>query len=369
MAQAVRRVAVTGAAGYLGRAVLAELGRACHGFEQIVALDLRPAPAAVWQPGVVWERADVRDGAGLAQLFAAYRPDAVVHLASVPEPPAGMSRQAQYAVDVLGTRNVIAAALGAGVRHLVYTSSGAAYGYHPDNPVPLREEHPLRGNEEFPYAWHKRLAEAELRAAREHHPELRQLLLRLCTVLGPGLRNQITALWSGPVVIGVRGSASPFSLIWDRDVARCIALGLRAGASGVYNLAGAGTISLREMAALARKPFLPLPPVALAAGLGLARRLGLSRHGPEQLGFLRYRPVLAADAIATRLGFRPRLASREVFALWLAAAQGLPEPACMRRPQEPAPLQGPSPPAAVQPPPPAARPASDAVPAAGGTAR
>jgi UDP-glucose 4-epimerase len=323
-------IAVTGAAGYVGRLVVGELARDRAGFRKVLALDVREVPAAQQVAGVEHLVADVRSPE-LGKLFTRHEVDAVVHLASIVAPPPGMGRSEQYGVDVLGTRNVIEACLEAGVGQLVHASSGAAYGYHADNPARLNETDELRGNEAFAYSWHKRLAEEELRRARWEHPELGQLVLRLSTVLGAGLKNQITGLWSGPVVMGVRGTATPFSIIWDRDVARCVAFGLRTGATGIYNLAGSGVVTLRDMAARAGKRFVPIPSLAIKGGIAALRRLGLTHFGPEQVMYVAHRPVLANEALINDLGFKPRLTSSEVFELWLAHEQGKPEPACMRR--------------------------------------
>ena len=62
---------------------------------------------------------------------------------------------------------------------IVVTSSGAAYGYHPDNPVPLTEDAPCRGNPEFAYADHKRQVEEMLAEVRATHPALEQVVLRV----------------------------------------------------------------------------------------------------------------------------------------------------------------------------------------------
>src|SRR5690606_16947140 len=107
-----------------------------------------------------------------------------------------------------------------GVSRLVVTSSGAAYGYHADNKVPLTEDCPLRGNEEFAYSHHKRLVEEMLAKARGEHPLLEQVVLRVGTVLGPGLDNQITALFRKKRLLAVAGSESPFVFIWVDDLAR-----------------------------------------------------------------------------------------------------------------------------------------------------
>ena len=41
--------------------------------------------------------------------------------------------------------------------------------------------------------------------------------------------------------------------------------------------------------------------------------LGLSRYGPEQVDFLRYRPVLDNRRLKEVFGYLPRMSSAEVF--------------------------------------------------------
>ena len=51
-------------------------------------------------------------------------------------------------------------AIEAGVKRLVYASSVAAYGFHPENPQPLTEDVPARGSESFYYSAQKAELEA-----------------------------------------------------------------------------------------------------------------------------------------------------------------------------------------------------------------
>lgn len=305
-------VLVTGAAGLVGRQVVRRLANGADDAPRVVALDLREVPEEAHLPGVAYETGDIRDP-DLAKRFEAHGVDTVVHLAAVVAPGPESSRDEEYAIDVLGTENVLAACLAAGVRRLVYTSSGAAYGYHADNPRPLRESDPLRGNEEFAYAYHKRLAEEALARARETHPELEQLVLRPGTILGDTVASPISALFERPLVVAVRGADAPFVLVWDEDVADCIVHGIRTGSSGVYNLCGDGAVPLREIARRLGKPYLPLPGWLLAGALRGLQALRLSARGPEQVDFLRYRPVLSNEALKSELGFVPRHTSDACF--------------------------------------------------------
>ncbi|WP_375690072.1 SDR family oxidoreductase [Pseudooceanicola sp. LIPI14-2-Ac024] len=305
------RILITGAAGMVGRALLAEMPGA-----DVVATDL----ARGGIPDLVRFRTMDVTGNDPARVIGDERPEVVVHLASIVTPPAGMSRDAAFAVDVTGTRNVIEACVKHGVRRLVVTSSGAAYGYHADNPVPLRETDPCRGNVEFAYSDHKRQVEEMLAEARTAHPALEQVVLRVGTVLGAGVENQITALFHRRRLLAVGGSDSPFVFIWTRDLARILKRAATDGPAGTYNVAGDGWLGVGDLAATLGKPVMRLPAWALKAALGLAHPLRLSRYGPEQVRFLQYRPVLANDRLKSDFGYVPEKTSAEVFELWKTEA-------------------------------------------------
>jgi len=313
----MRRVLVTGAAGYLGSRLVQSLaqglGRSDSGC--VVAADIRELDDAARLPGVDYLRWDVREP-GLDSALRRFSIDTVVHLAAIVTPGPKSNRELEYAVDVEGTRNVLEACCAAGVRRVVVTSSGAAYGYHPDNPEWLDEDDPIRGNQEFAYSFHKRLVEDMLLEYRRRHPELEQVVFRVGTILGATTRNQITALFERPRLLAIRGSASPFVFIWDEDVVGAIEHAIDAGPPGVYNVAGDGAMSIQDIAAKLGKRCITLPAGLLRALLAVLHPLGLSRYGPEQVNFLRYRPVLANRRLKEVFGYVPRLSSSEVFDLF-----------------------------------------------------
>jgi len=298
------RILITGAGGNVGRALLAGLSG-----HEVLATALHPIA------GVAFERVDVT-GDDAARVIGAFKPEVVVHLASIVTPPKGSTRDFEWRVDVQGSRNVMQACVAAGVRRLVVTSSGAAYGYHADNPVPLRETDPVRGNVEFPYSDHKRQVEEMLAEARGDHPGLEQVVLRIGTVLGEGVDNQITALFRKKRLLAVAGADSPFVFIWTKDLARILIRAATDGPAGVFNVAGDGAMTVHDLARVLGKPVLTLPVWLLRGALAVARPLGLSRYGPEQVRFLQYRPVLDNTALKDGFGYTPELTSAQVFDLW-----------------------------------------------------
>lgn len=310
-------VLVTGAAGYVGKKLVRALSRQPERFGVIVATDVRDTPPGAREPGVVYEHHDVRSS-DLAALLTRHQIDTVVHLATVVTPGKGMGHELLYDIDVRGSQNVLGACVAAGVSRLVVTSSGAAYGYHADNAPLLTEEAPLRGNPEFAYSDHKRLVEEMLAKGREAHPGLAQLIFRPGTILGQGTENQITAIFTRPVVVGLRESETPFVFVLDDDVVRVIAQGAAEGWSGVYNLAGEGVLTLREVARLLGKPYVAVPEGKLKAALSLLKQAGVIAEGPEQTAFLAHRPVLSADKLRRERGVK-LMPSRDVFEHWRRA--------------------------------------------------
>ncbi|MFN0098745.1 MAG: NAD-dependent epimerase/dehydratase family protein [Gemmatimonadaceae bacterium] len=309
------RVLISGGGGYIGGHVGAQLV-AQGAF--VVGTDLRARSDRAFPVLAV----DVRDRA-LVEVLRIHAITHVVHLASVLESTRDRARD--YDIDVNGTRTVVESCLAAGVRHLTVSSSGAAYGYHADNPEWIDEHDPLRATESFAYAHHKRLVEELLAGYRATHPQLAQLVLRIGTVLGEATRNQITALFERKRVLVVRGSDSPFVFVWDRDVAAIITRGVLGSVAGIFNVAGSGRLTVHELARRLGKPTMTIPAWGLRAALAVARMLGVGRYGPEQVDFLRYRPVLSNRRLITEFGYTPQKTSAEVFDVWVNAQRGEPE--------------------------------------------
>ncbi|WP_244929581.1 SDR family oxidoreductase [Nocardioides sp. W7] len=301
------RVLVTGGSGFLGSSVVR--GLAAAGLD-VTSADLREPSAAA--PGVHHVRLDVTDPALVDAVVAEARPEVVVHLAAIVTPGGESNRALERAVDVDGTRHLLDACVAHGVRRVVVSSSGAAYGYHPDNPAWITEDQPVRGNEEFAYSHHKRLVEELLGS----YGSLEQVVLRIGTILGNSVDNQITALFERRRLLRIRGSESPFVFIWDTDVVAIVQQAVTGPVTGVFNVAGDGALTITEIAGLLGKPVLTLPEPVIRAALAVGKRLGLTAYGPEQTMFLQYRPVLANDRLKTVFGYTPSRTSREAFDDW-----------------------------------------------------
>lgn len=304
------RVLITGAAGYVGGL----LGQRLMRDFEVIGTDIRQRADL---PFVI-RQMDIRDKA-LADLLKEQAISHVVHLASVLD--AGSDRAREFDIDVNGTKNVLDSCLKAGVGHITITSSGAAYGYHADNPDWIDESQPLRGNPEFAYSDHKRQIEEMLARYRIEHPQLRQLILRPGTILGATTQNLITNLFRKKRILAISGSASPFVFIWDQDIVAAIEHGLRGNKSGIYNMAGDGALPVSEIAAILGKKMRTLPVGLLRAVLRCGRFLRIGRYGPEQVDFLRYRPVLCNRRLKQEFGYQPQKTSEETFRFYVEHAR------------------------------------------------
>ena len=153
-------VAVTGPTGTFGFGLIPQL-QADGRVARIVGIARRPFdPAAHGWTKMTYRRGDVRDRAALQDAFG--RADVVVHLAFLVSGAA--AGETLRAVNVDGTLNAFRAAAAAGARRFVYSSSVAAYGFHPDNPAGMAEDWPVRADQRLFYARQKAELEHLLRA-------------------------------------------------------------------------------------------------------------------------------------------------------------------------------------------------------------
>jgi len=151
------RLAVTGAAGFLGRRLIESLA---SGWE-IHAIDRREPPSGLWTDlgSVHWHRADVAEREAMAPLFASLRAgggvDVLVHLAGHYD-FTGRKHPEYERTNVGGTRLLLELARDLAPRRFVFASSIAACEF-PAAGRRLDESSPPDGR--HVYAWSKCLGE------------------------------------------------------------------------------------------------------------------------------------------------------------------------------------------------------------------
>jgi UDP-glucose 4-epimerase len=312
------RYLVTGGSGYIGSRLVARLAEE-ETTDRVVVADLRPPRTP--RPKVTYERLDVSDTQAAHALFARERPDILVHLAFVLNPI--HDERKMYEVDVNGTSAVLEAATAAEVGHVLVTSSATAYGAFPDNPVPLTEEHPVRGVPSFEYARDKAESDRICQLWANQHPDRTMTIVRPTVVFGPTVDNFIVRLLNAqPFLADLGGEPPPMQFVHEDDLAEALWGLLEGRHGGAFNVAADGTMTLRECAALIGLPVRRVPRRLYWAAAAALWRLRLSEAPPGYLHFVVHPWVVSNQKLKDTLGWTPRHSTRETFEI-TARARGL----------------------------------------------
>jgi UDP-glucose 4-epimerase len=303
-----RRILVTGAAGFMGGRVVRWLASRPD-VDEAIAVDVTAGDPAL--DGVRWVRRDVADG--LSDLLEGV--DAVVHHAFVLRPPRDLQTAAR--VNVAATARLVADAAAAGVRRMVYPSSTTVYGARPGTGFHTEDEtpQPIPG---FTYSEHKVAAERLLLGGAERGgPEV--VVLRGCVVTGPGSDNFILSSLALPFFPVPRDANPDMQFLHVDDYVAAVAAALDGGTSGIYNVAGAGTIPLRTLAAVLGTRAVVVPEGVLRRVVEWSWRLRLQNRSPAPgLAFISHPWLASIDKIGADLGWQPVHTSREAVTAWAA---------------------------------------------------
>jgi UDP-glucose 4-epimerase len=315
------RYVITGGSGYIGTRLVDLLSRR-EDTERIVICDV--VPPRGYKPKTEFERLDVRDRAAVSSLVERAKPDALVHLAFILNP--SHDEHFMYDVDVNGTQNVLDAAAGAGTGQVLVTSSSTAYGAFPDNPVPLTEDHPVRGVAGFPYARDKTESDRLCQLWAKNHPDRVMTIVRPCIVFGPNADNFIVRLWTKqPFAVDAGGNLEQkIQFVHEDDVVEAVTALLLGRHAGAFNVAGAGDMTTRECAELVGSPIRKMP---LGAFRALARAMWaarLSEAPPGQIPFGLYPWIVSTEKIERTTGWRPAHTTRDTFEITMRAHGKLP---------------------------------------------
>lgn len=144
----MKRVLVTGGAGYIGSHTLVELSQ--RGYELFVLDDFSnssprslEAVAKVIGKKIPHVVCDIRSVDGVSAALRDFQPDAVIHFAGVKSVGESCRDPMKYYdINVQGTLNLIAAMESSGCRKLIFSSSATVYG--DPSELPLTEKAALR---------------------------------------------------------------------------------------------------------------------------------------------------------------------------------------------------------------------------------
>jgi UDP-glucose 4-epimerase len=314
------RALVTGGAGTIGSTVVDQLVRA--GAKEVIVLDdftrgTRANLAWALEHGPVRVvDGDIRDRKILAELTAGA--DVVYHLAAIRITQCAEDPRLALGVLADGTFNVLEAAVAAGVRKVVASSSASVYGLA--TTFPTREDHHPYANDTI-YGAAKVFNEGLLRSFHAMYG-LDYVALRYFNVYGPrmdvhGVYTEVLVRWmeriakgEPPLIFGTGQQTMDF--VYTEDIARANLLAADAPITDeVFNIASGVETSLVELAQ------------ALLHVMGSDLAI---EYGPERSVNKVSRRLADITKAADALGWKPEVGMEEglerLVAWWHAEREG-----------------------------------------------
>jgi dTDP-glucose 4,6-dehydratase len=329
---------VTGSSGLLGRELVGQLagrGLRIRGLDRAPRSEpqaqargdlfespayLANTPAPTFGPRIEHFHADLLDPATCHKAFESVA--TIVHTAALQHHsvPPRWGRERFFSANVAMTRNVVNAAVAAGVRHIVLVSSDMVYGL-PSGGA-LRESDAPRPI--GPYGRSKLASEQLCQSARQRG--LTVTILRPRLIVGPGRLGVLTRLFdrirAGRSVPMLGDGGNRYQMVGAADVAAACVAAIDRPIDGVFNLGSSDPPTVRELlkelcrraGTGSRVRELPLAPAN--AALWMLHAVRLAPLVPEQFRIAAIDYVLDTSAAARDLGWTPRLNDTEM--LWQA---------------------------------------------------
>lgn len=322
------RIAITGASGNIGTALLRRL--TADGEHQLAAIARRVPDGGAPYAAASWHSVDLAEADAATRLSTAFDGvDTVVHLAWGFQPSHNIDYL--YRLGVGGTAAVLQAARTAGVRHLIHMSSVGAYSAAPGRRVD--ESAAREGIPSLAYSLHKAEAERLLDSYERQAGEAGMLISRLrpgfvvqpdaaSALLRYGLPGYVPARVLALLPILPLDRRLSIPVVHSDDLADGIVRVIERQAGGAFNFAGEPPVTRDDVAAAlgARPVQVPAKVISLLAGVGWRLRLQALDPGWIDLAFSV--PLLDTDRARTELEWTPAVDARQALAMTIQAMAG-----------------------------------------------
>lgn len=298
------KVAITGISSFLASKILPMLEND-ENITEILGLDIKEPQLK--SKKLKFKKSDVRDP-NLEEALKGC--DALIHLAFIVFLNVPKKRDEIYSINVEGSKNAFRCAQKAGIKHILYASSIAAYGAFPDNPLPITEEWPIRIMEKkFYYNETKVIVEKFLDELENEHPDITITRFRPPIIIGAPLENWTLIAALKGKYMHASDPSGILQFIHVEDVANAFYLALKKGIGGIFNITGDG-ITYEEYAKALGKPLKKsrklLKKIALFF-LVITYRLHLQRKvDPGWLRITKYPIIVDASKAKEQLDWNPK---------------------------------------------------------------
>ncbi len=296
------KIVVTGAAGYIASLLIPELLNLSE-VEKVTGVDIKQPDFT--HTRFTFRKIDVRDPE-ISKVFSGH--DYLVHLAFIVTPRGSISEI--DSINILGSKNVFISAVHAGIKHIFYTSSIAAYGASPEHKLPLTEDAPLRPNKDWYYSRAKGEVEFFIQRFRKEFPEMKITIFRPAILLGPRINNPFGTLLKLPILPDF-GLDTRIEWVYDSDVINAIVLAIKKGKEGIFNLGGDNPLTIKEIAEITGRKTFPFNYKLALRLLKYSARLNLLHEGYYEWvdKALRYTLWMDSSKAKRELGWQPEFDS------------------------------------------------------------
>lgn len=239
------KVSVTGANGFIGQAIVAELFENSH---EIVAIGRGNSVNQTFVKTKNYFRTDISSAENFAEIEQMRNVEIFIHCAGLAHQFGKVGKSDFWKTNVVGTENVANLGVKLKIKHFILISSVAVYGGNFENKNPVNEEFICQPKDFY--------AESKLeseRIAKEicQRNKIALTILRPVTVIGEGDRGNFLRLISAidrKRFVWIGNGTNQKSLIHKTDVARvCLqVLDKKTVATEIFNISGK-PLSMKEI--------------------------------------------------------------------------------------------------------------------------
>jgi nucleoside-diphosphate-sugar epimerase len=291
-------VAVTGAAGGIGRAMAVRLATSPK-VKRVIAIDGRRGDIA----GVTWRVADVRDPALAGRLTGV---DVVVHADFDLAPDSDAKQRRAY--NVRGAQTVLTAAGAGRVGRVVLVTSSMVYGARADNPVPLSEDTPLAADTDSSVAGDLLEIEQLARRSPRANPGTAVTVVRPAALVGEDqypVDTLVTRHFEAPRLLTVKGCAPRWQFCHVDDLTSALEFTVGGGLDGHFAVGCDGWLEQDEVEQISGLKSIELPARLTFGTAQRLHRLGVTPAPAMDLRYVVY-PWVVDCAALRAVGWRPQ---------------------------------------------------------------
>ena len=298
-------VAITGINSYFAKSVLPKLQQDPE-IKKIIGIDINPWTSDYKK--VTFFQEDIRSD-NLADLLDGV--DTVLHLAFIVEEI--HDKKKTHDINIGGSRNVFEACAAANVKKIIYTSSVAAYGSHPDNPIGITEDHPLVENRDSYYSTDKVAVEKYLRDFSEQHSEIDVIILRPPIIIGPKVTNFVRENWSKKTALSSKRRAPEIQFLHEEDLGNALYLAVKEKIKGIFNIASDDYSSTQRLCEIADRKVIALSPMLLKFLMNILFFLRLQKASQGWISLVEYPIILNNKKFKEATDWQPKYTTEEAF--------------------------------------------------------